>query len=150
MPRHSLLVQYFVTQETPVPLPSVPVSATRDWPVTPVATSMTPSTPMFQRPSPLHAVSEIPDEKDYEMQVIAMRRELGHDDEAPPTLTINTVAEIGDPGKRLSIPPLLGDEVLLEFGRPPLRQTLRAWSEGFGRRACVYGMFVCSLWILGG
>lgn len=40
--------------------------------------------------------------------------------------------------RRLSKLPPMGDEVLLEFGRPPLREALRQWSEGFGKRACIY------------
>jgi len=45
------------------------------------------------------------------------------------------------PAVRSSAPvPPMGDEVLLEFGRPPLRDGLPSWSETFGRRTCIYGM----------
>ena len=34
-----------------------------------------------------------------------------------------------------------GDEVMIEFGRPRLKEGIRPWAEGFGRRACIYGKF---------
>lgn len=86
------------------------------------------------------------------MQVLRMQKELGH----PPTAMVRAEggsAEIGtyqgpfSDANALSgsptwpkLPPM-GDEVLLEFGRPPLREALRQWSEGFGKRACIYGKF---------
>lgn len=146
MPRNSLLVQYFVTQESPVPLPAFPVSATRSWPQTP-HTPQTPMTPMFVKAEPLHVVREIPDEHQYEMNVIAMGKQLGHervyvdqwgnpcqqpDSNASSPIESPTMMDMS------KLPPL-GDEVLLEFGRPPLRHALRDWSDGFGKRTCVYG-----------
>lgn len=174
MPRNSLLVQYFVTQETPVPLPAFPISATRSWPNTP-RTPSTPMTPMFIKAEPLQPVREVPDEKAYEMHVLAMGKELGHDPEEgededdgdgeqrrrrswrrswrrksgePHALTTEgsvggrasvNASPIGSPNSMAKLPPL-GDEVLLEFGRPPLANALRLWSDGFGKRACVYGL----------
>lgn len=174
MPRNSLLVQYFVTQETPVPLPAFPISATRSWPNTP-RTPSTPMTPMYIKAEPLQPVREIPDEKAYEMHVLAMGKELGHEREGaqdsddedgeqrrrrswrrsrrresgesqapsvsgrPGSSASVTASPIGSPGSMAKLPPL-GDEVLLEFGRPPLRSALRLWSDGFGKRACVYGL----------
>ena len=143
MPRNSLLVQYFITQETPVVLPTGPVSATREWPSSPrfgpatTQTPVTPHTPIFTKPAALPAApKEVMDEHTYEMNVLAMRKELNHPDDA------------GSYGERSASPspiasklPPLGDEVLLEFGRPPLGQALRVWSEGFGKRSCIYGMF---------
>jgi hypothetical protein len=41
----------------------------------------------------------------------------------------------------------MGDEVHLEFGRPPLRDGLPPWSETFGRRTCIYGTYTPSLHI---
>lgn len=142
MPKNCLLVQYYVTQETPVPLPgpSFPLSATRDWPASP-RTPSTPMTPMFNAAEPLHGVREIPNEKEYEMQVIALRKELGHSNSEEDMAQSPSGESIYEAEKRLSKLPPLGDEVLLEFGRPPLKEGLRLWSEGFGKRACVYGMF---------
>jgi len=141
MPKNSLLVQYYVTQETPVPLPgpSFPLSATRDWPASP-RTPSTPMTPMFCAAEPLHGVREIPDEKEYEMQVIALRKELGHSN-SEEDIAQSPSGDSIEAEKRLSKLPPLGDEVLLEFGRPPLKDGLRMWSDGFGKRACVYGAF---------
>ena len=46
---------------------------------------------------------------------------------------------IGPDGQRLSYGPGdFGDEVMIEFGRPRLREGIRPWAEGFGRRACIY------------
>jgi ferredoxin-NADP reductase len=157
MPRNSLLVQYFATQEAPVPLlgPSFPLSATRDWPVSP-RTPGTPMTPIFAKAEPLHGVRETLDEEEYELRVLSMRKELGHDlnpdnlprqlagkdnEENPPHAITKDESILESPRSVKSIPPPMGDEVLLEFGRPPLREALRQWSEGFGKRACVYGMF---------
>jgi hypothetical protein len=149
MPRNSLLVQYFVTQETPVPLPgpSFPLSATRDWPASP--SPCTPMTPIFAKPEPLHGVREVPNEEEYELRIISMGKELGHDlgiqnfgrqeNTAPHAITTDDPIE--SPRSTKSVLPPMGDEVLLEFGRPPLREALRAWSEGFGKRTCVYGKF---------
>lgn len=46
---------------------------------------------------------------------------------------------IGPDGQRLSYGPGdFGDEVMIEFGRPRLREGIRPWAEGFGRRTCIY------------
>ena len=46
---------------------------------------------------------------------------------------------VGPDGKRLSYGPGdFGDEVMIEFGRPRLREGVRPWAEGFGRRTCIY------------
>ena len=141
MPKNSLLVQYYVTQETPVALPgpSFPLSATRDWPASP-RTPSTPMTPMFCAAEPLHGVREIPNEREYELQVIALRKELGHSNSEEDVAQSPSGDSIFEAEKRLSKLPPLGDEVLLEFGRPPLKEGLRIWSDGFGKRACVYGL----------
>ncbi|KAI5804532.1 ferric reductase NAD binding domain-containing protein [Geopyxis carbonaria] len=146
MPRNSLLVQYFVTQETPVALPAFPISATREWPSSPG--QKTPMTPVFPKAAALPTTGRaIPDEHQYELSVLAMQKELNH----PAAGTASTsnspiystdVDCAGNPFEPEHEPPKklppLGDEVLLEFGRPPLRETLRIWAEGFGRRACIY------------
>lgn len=148
MPKNILLVQYFVTQETPVPLPgpSFPLSATRDWPASP-RTPSTPMTPIYSRAEPLHGVREVLDEAEYELRVLSLRKELGHDLSAEsipepenqlPHAVTKDDSILESPRSVKSILPPLGDEVLLEFGRPPLREALRQWSEGFGKRACVY------------
>lgn len=63
------------------------------------------------------------------MTVLALSKELNHPEPyPPPSDTESPVAKL----------PPLGDEVLLEFGRPPLKKALRTWSEGFGKRACIY------------
>ena len=127
-------------------LPTGPVSATREWPSSPrfgpatTQTPVTPHTPIFTKPAALPAApKEVMDEHTYEMNVLAMRKELNHPDDA------------GSYGERSASPspiasklPPLGDEVLLEFGRPPLGQALRVWSEGFGKRSCIYGVFSTS------
>ena len=46
---------------------------------------------------------------------------------------------IGPDGQRLSYGPGdFGDEVMIEFGRPRLREGIRPWAESFGRRTCIY------------
>ncbi|RPB24208.1 hypothetical protein L211DRAFT_215110 [Terfezia boudieri ATCC MYA-4762] len=46
---------------------------------------------------------------------------------------------IAPDGHRLSYGPGdFGDEVMIEFGRPRLREGIRPWAEGFGRRTCIY------------
>ncbi|KAF8451751.1 ferric reductase NAD binding domain-containing protein [Kalaharituber pfeilii] len=50
-----------------------------------------------------------------------------------------TNPNIAPDGQRLSYGPGdFGDEVMIEFGRPRLREGIRPWAEGFGRRTCVY------------
>jgi hypothetical protein len=104
---------------------------------------------MFIKAEPLHGVREIPDEREYEMNVLAMRKELGHDvddddDEEegsePHALTMDESTVTSPSSPAMAKLPPIGDEVLLEFGRPPLRAALRQWSDGFGKRTCVYGL----------
>ncbi|TGZ76664.1 hypothetical protein EX30DRAFT_399121 [Ascodesmis nigricans] len=166
MPRNSLLVQYFVTEETPVPLPAYPISAIRDWPSSPCIggpAPKTPSTPFYPKasafPSQARLSQVIPDEHEYELQVLRMAKELGHPEPAVmkpasgsasggveghghalglgPFSDDNATTSPSSTTYQKILPPI-GDEVLLEFGRPPLREALREWSGGFGKRACIY------------
>jgi hypothetical protein len=114
-------------------------------------------TPIYAKPTPFPADPDrgIIDEKDYEMSVLAMQKELGHtqlqsqsDSAASSPVDTKQIGIAVTSGERSRSPspprrnppklPPLGDEVMLEFGRPPLRKGLREWAEGFGRRACVY------------
>jgi ferredoxin-NADP reductase len=204
LPRNSLLVQYFVTQETPVALPTGPVSATLQWPGTP----MTPLTPIAPA-QPLRG-SVVIGEEEYLRMLRQMQTALSHEERRrasssikskdielqpvdvkeagttflepprpsyphalttdeptrdwkypPPSDDVSPVSPVSEEGAfpsarrtstRKAPPPamrptskigsmMMGDEVHLEFGRPPLRHGLRTWAEGFGRRACIYGMF---------
>lgn len=123
-----LLCQYYATDETPIELPKHPVSATREWP-------QTPTSPTFRRPPPalIRPASDEFDKFDFGMHAI--------DKELRPSNLSGLRPEGHDPFVRAPSPmPPLGDEVLLEFGRPPLRDGLRPWSSTFGKRTCIYGM----------
>lgn len=128
-----LLCQYYATDETPIELPKHPVSATREWP-------QTPTSPRFCRPPPalIRPVSDVEDEFDkFDFGMHSIGKEL----RASNTGGLRPAGE--DPFMRPPTPvPPLGDEVLLEFGRPPLRDGLRPWSSTFGKRTCIYGMYI--------
>lgn len=122
-----LLCQYYVTEETAVELPKGPVSATREWPQSPISPTFRQPLPALLRPS---GTSEA--EKEFQFQMIEKDIGSSSDDE---------LHEFPFPAVRSTTPvPPMGDEVLLEFGRPPLRDGLPSWSETFGRRTCIYGM----------
>lgn len=129
-----LLCQYYATEETPVELPKHPISATREWP-------QTPTTPSFRRPPPalVRPPTGVDDEFEKEFGLHVLEKELRGSNSSSPASD--------DPPPRpptpepLSPMPPLGDEVLLEFGRPPLKDGLRPWSETFGKRTCIYGTF---------
>jgi len=58
---------------------------------------------------------------------------------SPPPSASAPRPNIGPDGHRLSYGPGdFGDEVMIEFGRPRLREGIRPWAEGFGRRTCIY------------
>lgn len=136
-----LLCQYYATEETPVVLPKHPVSATREWP-------QTPTSPNFRRPPPalIRPSTGVDDEFEKEFGLHVLEKELRGGNSAgssPGGLSPGGLSPGGDdPFPRPASPmPPLGDEVLLEFGRPPLKDGLRPWSDTFGKRTCIYGMF---------
>lgn len=58
---------------------------------------------------------------------------------SPPPSASGPHPNIAPDGHRLSYGPGdFGDEVMIEFGRPRLREGIRPWAEGFGRRTCIY------------
>ncbi|KAL7270921.1 hypothetical protein RUND412_006354 [Rhizina undulata] len=182
IPRGMLLCQYYITKETPVPLPQYPVSATRDWPTSPVSGNFdftqqrirplsragiyenepslfdngrdlfraqpSPPEPTQQWTQPLtqppaqtvmqsmiqpgtqSIIGKQADTPAPEPAVLPQRRFSRRSKPRPPSI------KVVDRGPS-PLPPL-GDEVLLEFGRPPLKDGLRPWSETFGKRACIY------------
>lgn len=129
LPPNMLLCQYYATEETPIELPKHAVSATREWP-------QTPTSPSFRRPPPalLRPSTAMEDELNIGMHAIEKQFQgcnMG-----------GLIPGDHDPFLRPLTPaPPLGDEVLLEFGRPPLKDGLRPWSSTFGKRTCIYGMF---------
>ena len=58
---------------------------------------------------------------------------------SPPPSASAPRPNVAPDGHRLSYGPGdFGDEVMIEFGRPRLREGIRPWAEGFGRRTCIY------------
>lgn len=135
-----LLCQYYATEETPIELPKHPVSATREWPQTPTATSFTRPPPALIRPS-----TAADDEFDKQFSLHIVEKEMRNNSGglSPGGMSSGGLSPGGhDPFERPTTPaPPLGDEVLLEFGRPPLKDGLRPWSDTFGKRTCIYGIF---------
>ncbi|CAZ81963.1 unnamed protein product [Tuber melanosporum] len=126
LPRNMLLCQYYVTEETAVELPKGPVSATREWPQSPL-------TPTFRQPPPALLRSPGTSEAEREFRLQILEKDVGS------SSSDEELHEFPFPAAQPVTPvPPMGDEVLLEFGRPPLRDGLPPWSETFGRRTCIY------------
>ncbi|KAH0606914.1 uncharacterized protein H6S33_002902 [Morchella sextelata] len=178
LPRNMLLCQYYATEETPVELPKHAVSATREWPNTPI-------TPSFRKPPPALLRPPTANSVDFEERPFGwgfgMEKEMHTMSSAEPEssttdgsgaspifkfppsprlqqrssmgrrasvgqrlsgMSINTqrfsgISTGNEPTTPTALPPL-GDEVLLEFGRPPLKDGLGPWSSTFGKRTCIY------------
>ncbi|KAF8424206.1 ferric reductase like transmembrane component-domain-containing protein [Tirmania nivea] len=126
--------QYFVTEESPVEFCDYPISATQQWPTSPAVASM--KYPFHDSPTgdddgkpPMPALpGTAPEQTDGIFRIAS-----------PPPSASAPRPNIGPDGQRLSYGPGdFGDEVMIEFGRPRLREGIRPWAEGFGRRTCIY------------
>ncbi|KAI5793684.1 ferric reductase NAD binding domain-containing protein [Peziza echinospora] len=123
--------QYFVTEESPVEFCDYPVSATQQWPKSPVI-------PDWSTTKPPDAENFASWPQGYDNNTREVAAGLG--------LTVpdgrssrGSTREYPLPGTAAVTPkPNFGDEVMIEFGRPRLREGIRPWAETFGRRTCIY------------